>query len=409
MSNPYDFCTATLVAPDLVLTAKHCAYVGGDPAAGRVMDQDVVRFTLANTNDASKWTDAVRVIQLYLAPTLPPPPNEDRYFMPGLASDVAVYRLATPIAGALPIPIGRDAPGPANTDFVTAGFGRTSHAGADAVSRNIGTLTFALNGGSALEAMFPTLADYVRAVTDIAPGTSTARLQDEYLHEVLARDYEMLFDAPSNSQMCLGDAGAPLLQKDVSGDYRVFGVASGSKTYGNASRCYFGSVYATFGPATLAFLETLTTLWPDEDGGLHPPFDAGWSFDANWSFDVRGPSGVGGAAGVGGFGVGGWSVGSAGGAAAVNDAGLAGGGAGRGEDEGYVVTNTTGCACSLREPESDARSAIWLSALVIAFAVARARAFALRLTCWVARRAGGDASASGGPGRRPPRDRTAGC
>jgi MYXO-CTERM domain-containing protein len=241
----------------------------------------------------------------------------------------------------------------------------------------MGTLTFSLNGGSALKKMFQTLTDYVLAVMAVAPGANTAALQDEYQHEVLARDYEMLFDAPSNSQVCVGDWGGPLLQKDAAGIYRVFGAASGSRSYGSTSRCYFGSVYATFGPATLAFFERIGAL-PFEDGGILPPLDGGWTFDAFPPVGVGGAGGLGGGGlgGGGGIGVagstasgsGGYSGGyvtttgaagttTAGGAGATSS-GRAGSGGGAGDVAGGV-TNTTGCAC--RTGASEGGTAGWLA------------------------------------------------
>ena len=85
----------------------------------------------------------------------------------------------------------RTLPGPNNRDFIAAGFGRTSHEGDNATSRNGGKLTFRQNGGSQLKSRFGTLANYVAAVHAINPDVSLTRLQDEFENEILARDLDV--------------------------------------------------------------------------------------------------------------------------------------------------------------------------------------------------------------------------
>ena len=275
MSNTYDFCTGTLVAPDLVLTAKHCIYVNEDSTQGLLMDQDTVAFTLADTNDASQWTDAVPVSEVYVSPDLPPPPNPGDWWF-DYVSDTAVYRLSQPINTATPIPIGVGMPSASNPDFVAVGFGRVDHAGTDAKSRNTGPLTFAQNGGSQLRSLFPTVGDYVNAVDQIVPGYPTQDLANEYQHEVMAQDNEVWFygpdTVPKDVQGCNGDSGGPLLQQ-VAGQWQVFGVVSGSKSYGSV-RCYWGTVYAVFGPEVLTFFQSVGALPPQPLDAGSPPAPA---------------------------------------------------------------------------------------------------------------------------------------
>jgi Trypsin len=255
-SDPYNFCTATLVAPDLVLTAKHCVYVNEDSSQPRLIDADRVAFTLANTSDSSQWTDAVDVSDLYVAPAQAGPTNGDFFFID--SSDTALYRLSRPITNVTPVRVAATLPGAANPHFLAAGFGRVAHDGTDATSLNSGPLTFRMNGGSQLRARFATFQDFVSAVERINPGYTTPNLGDlrnVYEHEILQADYQMLFDGAGDVQVCRGDSGSPLLQKDATGTFHVYGDVSGSKSFGNVI-CELGSVYSTFGPDTIVFLRS---------------------------------------------------------------------------------------------------------------------------------------------------------
>jgi MYXO-CTERM domain-containing protein len=354
INQPINFCTATLVAPTLVLLAKHCIYVNEDPTQQHLIDTTTIRFSLADTNDSSQWTDGVDAVAVYEAPRLPPQMNGDRYFEGNLASDVAVYRLARPITSVAPIPISPDPPGPANPRFLAVGFGRVAHNGQAATSKNSGMLTFGQNGGSVLRHLFPTVDDYIAAVSAIsplvtqpadsgAPHQTIAGLRDEYQHEVLGVDYEMWFQAgPNDVQVCFGDSGGPLLQADASGNLHVFGVVSGSKSYSAGSdndKCYFGSVYATFGPNTLAFLRSLGLVPPRIDGGPLPDGGFGGGPPGLDGSIVTGVGGAAGTATTGGSGAGGAATTGMGGAATTGGSTTAGSTTGGGTTSGTTTTS----------------------------------------------------------------------
>jgi hypothetical protein len=83
---------------------------------------------------------------------------------------------------------------------------------------------------------------------------------------VLEKDYEVVTGGtPGEAQPCFGDSGSSLIRK-VGDRFVSYGVVSG----GIGSRdliCDMGTVYATFGPDTLAFIER-AKQWQDPCGDL---------------------------------------------------------------------------------------------------------------------------------------------
>jgi hypothetical protein len=72
--------------------------------------------------------------------------------------------------------------------------------------------------------------------------------------------------APGDTQVCRGDSGGPLALVAADGGWQVYGVASATLDSDRKS-CDFGTIFATFGPVTLPFLEQ-ARAWVDACGEL---------------------------------------------------------------------------------------------------------------------------------------------
>ncbi len=100
-------CTATLIAPDVALTAAHCLF---NPRTGRRAPPAEMKFVIG------QWRDAYAALRGVAATAVPPDYVYDREVALGVVgADVALLRLDAPTAAeaAVPIPVGAiAAPGP---------------------------------------------------------------------------------------------------------------------------------------------------------------------------------------------------------------------------------------------------------------------------------------------------------
>ncbi len=234
------YCTATLVASRLVLTAKHCAPTQGSGDEGA----EDTYFGIGEDSHAPKLT--AKVVRAWESGL-----SQGGFISRG--SDVALLVLDRAITDIAPLPV---ADGHVSTSLVgervsAVGFGIRDLAKTEG-NRRAGTLTIRATSGSPYQTLFPT-ADALVAFT----STEASRFYDPTLDEATVRalwDFTLLPDhevmvgiAPGDAQPCSGDSGGPLVAR-FNGGLAVVAVVSGSpKLKDPAARCgVLGQIYSTF-------------------------------------------------------------------------------------------------------------------------------------------------------------------
>jgi hypothetical protein len=254
-------CSGTLVAPDVVLSARHCAYDSdGQPLslAGNWV------FTLSASNDRSTWTDAKKVVSFAVPPLVDVPATVD-WVAPFGAPDLALYKLETPITTVAPLAVSLEPVGFAKPRFTIAGYGLASHTGTPSAGRTMGNTTLLALQGQPAHLVYPTLAAFTLAVSDALQfpvdqfdAVDRAKIQHWY-DLTLAQGYEARFGAdPMDAAPCHGDSGSPILQPSADGAYQVYGVEQSTidpNPDNDTQLCDFGPFIALFtNPTAKAFL-----------------------------------------------------------------------------------------------------------------------------------------------------------
>jgi len=238
-------CTATLVSPSLIVTAKHCATRAPDTTVPRT-DSEPVFFTIGS--DSSTPKRVIRVLRTWLSPVI-----DEGYV--GHGSDVAVMQLAEPVTDVKPLRVAA-AHLPSSlvgSRLSAVGFGyrdRQTRMGA----RRAGTLTLQATSGRLLGDVFSSSDELIAFAKRESPEAFGAEDADRLLglwDRTLLPEYEAFLGlAYGDAQPCNGDSGAPLVAR-VGDELVVAGVVSGSHKLSNrvANPCsVLGQVYATFGP-----------------------------------------------------------------------------------------------------------------------------------------------------------------
>jgi len=266
------FCTATLISPTVVLTAKHCAVDNaGDPASPAHTTTGTIYFLVGpNSRQPLKAIKATAVT----------PSSIYRGGYTGLGSDVALYTLSEPITDITPLKV-LDTP-PAASDvggqFIAMGYGVQNAQGSSG-TRKFGKITLRAVNGAPAPLAFDNVDEYVQAIDSMNPEPMTPDQADAAragFDRPMSLDYETFVGAADTDvQVCNGDSGGPLL-KEVNGKLVVYGVASTTMTK-TGFLCKNGGIYATFGASTRQVIARSIneTCWPKADGQLECGLAAG--------------------------------------------------------------------------------------------------------------------------------------
>lgn len=258
-----ELCTATLITPAVVLTAKHCAMektVQETPDGGpqqivetRYIDALQISFAVGPDIAAPKKLVGVESVETC---------NVANSGFMGLGCDVAIYRLKEAITDVTPLEVAKGIP--TNDEIgkrrIAIGYGIQEQSRTTELvgTRKLGSVTLRAITGSPLKIQFPESADqYIDAMRE----TEGEAYVDNYDADLRAfYDYAMLEGyefytggVDGDVQICSGDSGGPLLAK-IDGKLVVQGVASGTVS-GVRLPCKFGAVYAGFGPKAQELLE----------------------------------------------------------------------------------------------------------------------------------------------------------
>lgn len=260
----FPFCSSTLIGPETVVTAKHCALVLPDAEA------DGFGLAWAPGPQASS-SERIPVVAADSAPG-------DVGGFVRMGRDVAVVHLEFPTEIEPAIPrLFTDAL--VGQRMVTIGYGVYSAGFASDDQRRIGRETVSAAQGLVFEAMFGSFENFVEwfftgEVTD-SDFLAEFPPDDPFLDQLRVEyDALILFDqheavtglGVGDTQSCYGDSGGPLARALRDGTWETYGVVSGGLSSAR-SACDFGTVFSTFGPVTLSFLEQ-SRNWVDPCGDV---------------------------------------------------------------------------------------------------------------------------------------------
>ncbi len=249
------FCTGTLIAPNQVLTAKHCAIamLAAEAPDGKdhLFTEFVpVFFGIGNDATTARLAQAETAFVSSLSEG-----------GAGYGSDVAIYILKEPVNDVTPFPVARQhlTAEDVGQPFMAMGFGVRDAAGSSG-HRTMGNITMKLHEGNAFEAAYGSYEAFKAVIEGNVGRPLTAEEDGEvkayFESQRLLQGYEAYFSATgTDAQPCSGDSGGPLLRK-VNGQITVFGVASWVPNKAQDSQlCARGIVYATMGPAAVELLD----------------------------------------------------------------------------------------------------------------------------------------------------------
>jgi hypothetical protein len=262
------FCSASLIGNATAMTAKHCIR-----QVQKILDAGFkVYFGIGADGRVPKRK--IEVLDIAGAPL-------DKGGWPtDMGSDVGVVHLAEEVRDVALLKFESIDGSPIGTHFVSIGYGQQD-IGHTSGTRKAGTETLHGLSGKVFElrfgdfGAFATWADaHLRmergadagADASISAADRTEILHRMYDESTLLPGYQALVGGqPGDAQPCFGDSGGPIVRR-VGDDLVGYGVAS-TILPSDRLQCDYGTVYATFGPATYAFLAQ-ARLWSDPCAGM---------------------------------------------------------------------------------------------------------------------------------------------
>jgi hypothetical protein len=286
-------CSAALLTPESVLTARHCAEA--IPMAYGMGAK--IAYAVGPSSQSSRRL--MEVVAYEVAPA------EGPGFV-GYGRDVAVLHLEHPLTDVPTVEVAALADEDVGNPFAAIGFGVQDNSFSYG-TRRLGKQTLKGREGKVFEIMFGSFERFLEwfltgrvdpdqflhppgqptppstPVPPPPPGEPVPPMpvpprepppppsleeiaRQIYDNTVLEKDYEVVTGGtPGDAQPCFGDSGSSLLRK-VDDQFVSYGVVSGG--IGSSDLvCDMGTVYATFGPSTLAFIDQ-ARQWADPCGEL---------------------------------------------------------------------------------------------------------------------------------------------